>query len=80
MHKERNLLAHAPKELHDEVKADYTDMMYAENAADVRDGSRMMVRFLGSFSLSVLCHPARSMRTTACALAATFRLISSSPT
>ncbi len=32
VHKERNLLAHAPKELHDEVKADYTDMMYAEDA------------------------------------------------
>ena len=26
VHKERNLLAHAPKALHDEVKADYTDM------------------------------------------------------
>ncbi len=26
VHKERNLLAHAPKELHDEVKADFTDM------------------------------------------------------
>ena len=35
-HKERNLLAHAPKALHDEVKADYTDMMYAENAEQVR--------------------------------------------
>ncbi len=36
VHKERNLLALAPKERHDEVKAAYTDMMYAENAADVR--------------------------------------------
>ena len=35
VHKERNLLAHAPKALHDEVKADYTDMMYAENAEQV---------------------------------------------
>ncbi len=34
VHKERNLLSHAPKELHDEVKADFTDMMYAENAED----------------------------------------------
>ena len=25
-----------PKALHDEVKADYTDMMYAENAEQVR--------------------------------------------
>ena len=36
VHKERNLLAHAPKALHDEVKADFTDMMYAENAKEVR--------------------------------------------
>jgi putative transposase len=35
VHKERNLLAHAPKALHDEIKADYTDMMYANSAADV---------------------------------------------
>ncbi len=35
VHKERNLLAHAPKELHDEIKADYTDMMYAEDAGEV---------------------------------------------
>ena len=28
VHKERNLLAHAPKHLHDEIKADYNDMMY----------------------------------------------------
>ena len=36
VHKERNLLAHAPKEMHDEVKADFTDMMYAGNAGEVR--------------------------------------------
>ena len=36
VHKERNLLAHAPKELHDEIKADFTDMMYAEGAGEVR--------------------------------------------
>jgi len=33
VHKERNLLAHAPKHLHDEIKADYNDMMYAKDAA-----------------------------------------------
>ncbi|MFQ5765690.1 MAG: transposase, partial [Rhodospirillales bacterium] len=36
VHKERNLLAHAPKHLHDEIKADFTDMMYAANAEAVR--------------------------------------------
>ncbi len=32
VHKERNLLAHAPKHLHDEIKADDNDMMYAKDA------------------------------------------------
>ena len=36
----------------------------------------MMVRFLGTLSLSVLCHPARSIRTTPWAFAATLQLIS----
>ena len=36
VHKERNLLAHAPKHLHEEIKADFTDMMYAEDARAVR--------------------------------------------
>jgi len=36
VHKERNLLAHAPKHLHDEIKADFTDMMYAADAKAVQ--------------------------------------------
>ena len=35
VHKERNLLAHAPKHLHDEVKADFTDMVHAKTKAAV---------------------------------------------
>lgn len=35
VHKHRNLLAHAPKKLHDEVSADYTDMIYANTAKEV---------------------------------------------
>jgi transposase-like protein len=34
VHKERNLLAHAPKQLHDEIKADFNDMMHAETAPE----------------------------------------------
>ena len=34
VHKHRNLLAHAPKKLHDELSADYTDMIYATAAAE----------------------------------------------
>ena len=36
VHKERNLLAHARKQLHEEIKADFTDMVHAKTAADVR--------------------------------------------
>ena len=35
VHKHRNLLAHAPKRLHDELTEDYRDMVYAETAAEV---------------------------------------------
>ena len=37
VHKHRNLLAHAPKKLYDEISADYTDMIYAETAKEVED-------------------------------------------
>jgi len=35
VHKERNMLAHAPKTLHDEIKADFNDMVHAKSAAEV---------------------------------------------
>jgi putative transposase len=35
VHKERNLLAHAPEHLHDEVKAEFNDMVHAKTAAEV---------------------------------------------
>ena len=35
VHKHRNLLAHAPKKLYEEVSADYADMIYAETAKEV---------------------------------------------
>ena len=35
VHKHRNLLAHAPETLHEEVSADYTDMIYAASAKEV---------------------------------------------
>jgi transposase-like protein len=35
VHKERNLLAHAPQHLHDEIKAEFNDMMHARTAAEV---------------------------------------------
>jgi hypothetical protein len=38
VHKHRNLLAHAPDALHEEVSADYTDMIYAATSAPGRLG------------------------------------------
>jgi transposase-like protein len=35
VHKHRNLLAHAPDALHDEVSADYADMIYAATSKEV---------------------------------------------
>jgi transposase-like protein len=35
VHKHRNLLAHAPERLRDEVSADYNDMIYATSAAEI---------------------------------------------
>jgi transposase-like protein len=35
VHKERNLLAHAPKHLHEEIKADFNDMVHAKTRAEV---------------------------------------------
>ena len=35
VHKHRNLLAHAPQALHEEITADYNDMIYAESSDEV---------------------------------------------
>jgi putative transposase len=35
VHKERNLLGHAPKHLHAEIKADFNDMVHAKTATEV---------------------------------------------
>ena len=35
VHKHRNLLAHAPKHMHDELTEDYRDMIYADTAAEI---------------------------------------------
>jgi transposase-like protein len=35
VHKHRNLLAHAPERLHEEITADYTDMIYAATREEI---------------------------------------------
>ena len=42
--KHRNLLAHAPKRLHEEVSADYTDMIYATLPAEIEERRRAFIR------------------------------------
>src|SRR3954463_2286931 len=44
VHKHRNLLAHAPERLHDEISADYTDMIYPASAKEVEGKRKAFLR------------------------------------
>jgi putative transposase len=44
VHKHRNLLAHAPERLHEEISADYTDMIYAATAEDLAERRKAFLR------------------------------------
>ena len=44
MHKHRNLLAHAPERLREEVSADYTDMAYAATPKEIEQRRRAFLR------------------------------------
>jgi putative transposase len=44
VHKHRNLLAHAPDRLHDEVSADYNDMIYATTAKEIETKRKAFLR------------------------------------
>jgi putative transposase len=44
VHKHRNLLAHAPERLHDEISADYTDMIYGESAKEIEARRKAFLR------------------------------------
>jgi putative transposase len=44
VHKHRNLLAHAPEALHEELSADYTDMIYAATAKEIEQRRRAFLR------------------------------------
>src|SRR5205085_1174103 len=44
VHKHRNLLAHAPPRLHDEVSADYNDMIYAASPTEIEERRRAFLR------------------------------------
>lgn len=44
VHKHRNLLAHAPERLHEEITADYTDMIYAATCEDIAARRKAFIR------------------------------------
>src|SRR4051794_17923826 len=44
VHKHRNLLAHAPETLHEEISAEYTDMIYAASAKEVEAKRKAFLR------------------------------------
>ena len=44
VHKHRNLLAHAPSRMHDELSEDYRDMIYADTAAEVHKRRKAFLR------------------------------------
>jgi putative transposase len=44
VHKHRNLLAHAPERLHDEIAADYNDMIYAGTREEVEARRKAFIR------------------------------------
>jgi putative transposase len=44
VHKHRNLLAHAPERLHEEITADYTDMIYAATREEIDARRKAFIR------------------------------------
>ena len=44
VHKHRNLLAHAPERLHEEISADYNDMIYAATREEVERQRKAFIR------------------------------------
>jgi putative transposase len=44
VHKHRNLLAHAPERLHEEITADYTDMIYAATPEEIETRRKAFIR------------------------------------
>ncbi len=44
VHKHRNLLSHAPERLHDEITADYNDMIYAATREEIETRRKAFIR------------------------------------
>ena len=44
VHTHRNLLAHAPERLHEEITADYNDMIYATTPEEIETPRKALIR------------------------------------
>jgi len=44
VHKHRNLLAHAPERLHEEISNDYKDMIYADSKQEIETKRKAFIR------------------------------------
>jgi putative transposase len=44
VHKHRNLLAHAPERLHDEITEDYNEMIYAKTPEEIERHRKAFIR------------------------------------
>ncbi len=44
VHKHRNLIAHAPERLHEEISADYRDMIYADTKQEIERRRKIFLR------------------------------------
>lgn len=44
VHKHRNLLVHAPARLHEEISADYNDMIYADSKPKIEARRKAFIR------------------------------------
>jgi putative transposase len=44
VHKHRNLLVHAPGRLHEEISADYNDMIYADSKPEIEARRKAFIR------------------------------------
>ena len=44
VHKHRNLLAHAPERLHEEISNDYKDMIYAQTKQEIEARRKAFIR------------------------------------
>jgi transposase-like protein len=73
VHKHRNLLAHAPERLHEEISADYTDMIYAATPREIEARRKTFIRkwrlrqLGGSRRSSLHLHPAAAKPVEECA-------------